>query len=45
MTKLCDNDMRGTDFNLTRDYVVIHACCTDSDGVDVNIPAIKCVYK
>lgn len=33
------------DVNPNRGYVVMQACCTDEDGTDVNIPAIKCILS
>lgn len=35
-------DGKMTELVLQKDYVVLQACCTDDDGVDVNIPIIKC---
>eukprot|EP01054_Gregarina_sp_Poly1_P002532 Gregarina_sp_Poly_1__2531@NODE_1687_length_3535_cov_160_559689_g1109_i0_p1_GENE_NODE_1687_length_3535_cov_160_559689_g1109_i0NODE_1687_length_3535_cov_160_559689_g1109_i0_p1_ORF_typecomplete_len1058_score184_99ThiF/PF00899_21/5_1e38ThiF/PF00899_21/4_6e68UBA_e1_thiolCys/PF10585_9/2_6e57UBA_e1_thiolCys/PF10585_9/1_1e04E1_FCCH/PF16190_5/2_7e19E1_4HB/PF16191_5/6_8e18E1_4HB/PF16191_5/6_4e02E1_4HB/PF16191_5/1_7e04E1_UFD/PF09358_10/3_7e13Shikimate_DH/PF01488_20/6_2Shikimate_DH/PF01488_20/13Shikimate_DH len=31
------------DCNFEKPYVVVQACCTDADGVDVSIPSIKCL--
>eukprot|EP01053_Blabericola_migrator_P001951 Blabericola_migrator_1__1950@NODE_152_length_12797_cov_95_608720_g133_i0_p2_GENE_NODE_152_length_12797_cov_95_608720_g133_i0NODE_152_length_12797_cov_95_608720_g133_i0_p2_ORF_typecomplete_len1045_score273_34ThiF/PF00899_21/3e34ThiF/PF00899_21/4_9e65UBA_e1_thiolCys/PF10585_9/7_5e62UBA_e1_thiolCys/PF10585_9/5_3e03E1_4HB/PF16191_5/6_3e17E1_4HB/PF16191_5/8_1e03E1_UFD/PF09358_10/1_4e14E1_FCCH/PF16190_5/2_2e14Shikimate_DH/PF01488_20/4_2Shikimate_DH/PF01488_20/3_8Pyr_redox_2/PF07992_14/0_073Pyr_redox_2 len=33
------------DVSFEKSYVVMQACCTDDDGVDVNIPTIKCYIK
>lgn len=33
------------DSNFEKPYVVMQACCTDKDGVDVNIPSIKCYIR
>eukprot|EP01055_Gregarina_sp_Pseudo9_P002956 Gregarina_sp_Pseudo_9__2955@NODE_316_length_3184_cov_7_324006_g297_i0_p1_GENE_NODE_316_length_3184_cov_7_324006_g297_i0NODE_316_length_3184_cov_7_324006_g297_i0_p1_ORF_typecomplete_len1045_score298_68ThiF/PF00899_21/1_6e38ThiF/PF00899_21/2_1e66UBA_e1_thiolCys/PF10585_9/1e56E1_FCCH/PF16190_5/5_5e03E1_FCCH/PF16190_5/1_5e18E1_FCCH/PF16190_5/7_8e02E1_FCCH/PF16190_5/1_3e04E1_4HB/PF16191_5/1_9e18E1_UFD/PF09358_10/2_4e13Shikimate_DH/PF01488_20/0_91Shikimate_DH/PF01488_20/9Pyr_redox_2/PF07992_14/2_8e03P len=33
------------DCTFEKSYVVMQACCTDKDGVDVNIPSVQCFIR